>query len=92
MLPYISIQGVGKTQEEIIDSLVKIEPILVWLGLDESDEFWNASILEATECSHIISYGKKYGYHNHDGGLSVEEHFRADQTEEIIEYVLNYKI
>lgn len=33
-LPYIAIEGVGKTKEEVLDSLIAIEPLLVrWGGI-----------------------------------------------------------
>lgn len=95
-LPCISIEGVGKTLNEKIDSLVKLEIILYWLGYSkntERDEDWNDFKCRGNCWDDIyfiiLQKNKIYSYYSY-GGVDAAKQFKADQVTEIINYVLNF--
>ena len=93
-LPYICITSVGNTYEEKLDSLIRIEPVLVMLGYNKPNEAWNNHMCKIREphSPTILTRpsSRNLGYHYHNGsGVSGE--FPATQLNDIINYVLNYK-
>lgn len=94
-LPFISIKAVGKNYEQKLDSLIKIEPILVMLGYDKSDESWNNNQMKENDITNMLASSKhdSCGYYNHSGiaDPDLPKIFPASDIESIINYVTNYK-
>lgn len=95
-LPYICITSVGNTYEEKLDSLIQIEPVLVYLGYDEPDDGWNnrACNIRRAKCTDTIicHTNHEIGYHTERSFVfDYDCRFKATQLKEIINYVLNYK-
>lgn len=93
-LPYIAIEGVGKTKEEVLDSLIAIEPILVKLGYDVPNEDYNnewCNTYEVAPITHITAYGEKiFSYRNHPG-LESALRFKSTEIDKLIKYMINNK-
>lgn len=98
-LPYIAIEGVGKTKEEVLDSLIAIEPLLVMMGYDVPFEEWNNNYCEnfmsSWHTSHIICKqddGKDLdlGYHNHNGCFA-DVIFKSTEIHKLIKYMIDNK-
>jgi len=92
-LPYIAIEGVGKTKEEVLDSLIAIEPLLVMMGYDKPREDWNnhycTELRGAWEYS-VIHLEKKLEYYNHLVGAS-NIRFKSNEINKLIKYMIDNK-
>jgi hypothetical protein len=101
----ILIIGVGKTREEEIDSLVKLEPILAWCGVKDNEGWNNRSVspnadtigvyahLHKSMQPRIYSPCQTYGfeYHNHNCAVPEQCHFLATDLTSIINHLTNYE-
>lgn len=80
------IRGIGNTPEEIADSLIALEPILVALGY-KSDEGWNKTMFNGFDCHKDMRYiicshkSKKYDYHNHPCRATTDTAINANVAE-----------
>lgn len=87
-LPYITI---GCTD---VQQLIEIEPILVMLGYNKSNEEWNNEVIigycdKWMLIDRIVCYSDKLlGYHLH---WNRPTDFHATEINKIIEYVESYK-
>lgn len=90
-LPYIAIEGVGKTKEEVLDSLIAIEPLLVMMGYSEPYEQWNNEFCEKCNNSwqhsilHLDNAEKKLEYHNHSAYTTLR--FKSTEIKKLIKYM-----
>ena len=89
-LPYIAIEGVGKTNRERVESLIAIEPILVFIGL-KSDEQWNNKVVESYIDGHldfiqITRY--TYSFHSHP---ITDLNFKSTEINKLIKYMIDNK-
>lgn len=86
-LPKIEISGVGITRDEVSQSLVEIETILVMAGYNNpKEELWNNSRGGYHVNNDRISCYEDgtYNYHLH----YMPCQFRADRIEEVIEFLI----
>ena len=89
-LPYIAIEGVGKTNRERVESLIAIEPILVFIGL-KSDEQWNNMVVENYIdglLGFIYIEQNIYQYHS-DSGSDLS--FKSTEIHKLIKYMIDNK-
>ncbi len=89
-LPYIAFEGVGNTDEEVLDSLIAIEPILVMAGWDNPiEEQWNNFRCNGiVENTHLYGYEEgEINYHNHHI-CSADIIFKATEIDKFINYMI----
>jgi len=89
-LPYIAFEGVGKTKEEVLDSLIAIEPLLVMVGWNKPDEVWNNLACDSSniDTTHLIATENKFvGYYNHSG-VDNPICFKATEIKQFINYMI----
>lgn len=89
-LPYIAIEGVGKTNRERVESLIAIEPILVYIGL-KSNEVWNNLTVETYidgKLSFIQTDKNTYEYHSHP---NHPLRFKSNEINKLIKYMIDNK-
>ncbi len=89
-LPYIAIEGVGKTNRERVESLIAIEPILVFIGL-KSDEGWNNKVVESYIdglLDFIQITRDTYEYHSHPNS---DLRFKSNEIDKLIKYMITNK-
>lgn len=87
-LPYIAIEGVGETPEQVLDSLIAIEPLLVMMGYNVPDENWNNKVFKRKfTLTHIIcgEGNKTLEYHSHWGNCTLR--FKANEMDKLIKYL-----
>lgn len=95
-LPYIAIEGVGKTKEEVLDSLIAIEPLLVMMGYNKPNEKhnnWACDVERLTEMTHLL-YDKDGGltYNNHNGSYCFNFlRFKSTEINKLIKYMITNK-
>jgi hypothetical protein len=92
-LPYIAFEGVGKTKEEVLDSLIAIEPLLVMVGYDDNtNKGFNNHQCENSELTitHLIPSKpgrKNVCYFSHNGcGNPIR--FKATEIKQFINYMI----
>lgn len=91
-LPYIAIEGVGNTPQEVLDSLIAIEPLLVMMGWDVPDEDWNNHRCDENVYNNSI-YGYVCGvlnYHNHIQ-IIADLRFKSTEIDKLIKYMITNK-
>jgi len=94
-LPYIAFEGVGKTKEEVLDSLIAIEPLLVMVGYRKPYEDWNNEFCK-NDSNHKVSWNKStiivggdmdaVRYHNHFSRTTIR--FKATEIKQFINYMI----
>ena len=95
-LPYIAIEGVGKTKEEVLDSLIAIEPLLVMMGYNKPDEDWNdrfCTNFDGTwkDSTIILNETNSFEleYHNHLNNAPLR--FKSTEINKLIKYMITNK-
>lgn len=89
-LPYIAIEGIGNTKEEVLDSLITIEPLLVMMGYNKPHEDYNNIF-----CSDGFLFHNNYLMGNSDNSISYNNHegigtplrFKANEMDKLIKYL-----
>jgi len=93
-LPYIAIEGVGKTKEEVLDSLIAIEPLLVMMGWDLGiDEGYNNTMIYTHNTVNLIGINLfsdgSYFYVNHKSHAPLR--FKSTEINKLIKYMIDNK-
>ena len=92
-LPYIAIEGVGKTKEEVLDSLIAIEPLLVMMGYNKPREDYNnewCELCEHAPITHLVAYSdKEVVYRNHSPVTPLR--FKSTEINKLIKYMITNK-
>jgi len=101
-LPYIAVEGIGNTREEILQSLIETEMVLWMLGYNKPDEYFNNSQMleygynndknKPRSITHIVVNPKiKYlGYFSHNG-TGKPQRFKSTELMSLINYVEQFK-
>lgn len=91
-LPYIAIEGVGKTKEEVLDSLIAIEPLLVMMMPSIKFDDDDAYTTERFITTHILTRPSfnDYGYYNHKG-IDTPIRFKSTEINKLIKYMIDNK-
>jgi len=91
-LPYIAVEGIGKTREEILQSLIETEMVLWMLGYRKPDENWNNLAITVFDVRYIICVDdEKSILYSNNNSSKYDNQFKSTELMSLINYVEQFK-